>query len=111
MGQLKALLQGEATVQLVMEDLSPHHLRLSSTRQGLTPTVLSGPPGASVWLLGNRACEPGNWMGDHIKLLIGPGIPSPVPHRGVLTLSEHVLVRKDFSPSWSEEREVRGRRA
>lgn len=35
-------------------------------------------------------------MGGHEKPLAGSGVPSPAPHKEVLTLSEHVLARKDF---------------
>lgn len=33
-------------------------------------------------------------MGEHVKLLIGSGVPSPVPRIEVLGLSEHVLVEQ-----------------
>lgn len=35
-------------------------------------------------------------MGGYEKPLAGSGVPSPAPHKEVLTLSEHVLARKDF---------------
>lgn len=78
-GQFKVRLQGEAMVQLCGRDLSPYPLSLSNIRQ---PPKLTAPLR--------------NWMGGHEKPLAGSGVPSPAPHKEVLTLSEHVLARKDF---------------
>lgn len=66
-------------VQLCRKDLSPHPLSLSNIRQ---PPKLTAPPG--------------NWMGGHEKPLTSSGVPNPVPRKEALTLSEHVLARKDF---------------
>lgn len=57
--------------------------------------------------LENRGLCAWEWMGEHVKLLIGSGVPSPVPHIWVLSLSGHVLARKIF-PEWSKERDWRG---
>lgn len=59
-------------MQLCTRDFCPQHLNL----------------GSIIW-----AWELDGWARE---LLIGPGVPSPGPHIGVLSLSEQVLVKEDF---------------